>query len=94
MGFSLPEGMTGDQPDVFEPEKVLATRGIQSKGETILQALIQWKGKVAEEATWEDALTIKSQCPNFCLEDKANVLGGSIVRPNDNELVQSEPVVN
>jgi hypothetical protein len=41
MGFSLPEGMTGDQPDVFEPEKVLATRGIQSKGETILQALIQ-----------------------------------------------------
>jgi hypothetical protein len=25
----------------------------------------RWKSKVAEEATWEDVLTIKSQFPNF-----------------------------
>jgi hypothetical protein len=46
-----------------EPE-LLAKRIVQ-------QVLVQWKGKTAEEATWEDMITIKSQFLQFCLEEKA-----------------------
>jgi hypothetical protein len=89
----LPE-LEGESGVLVEPEAILAKRTVMVQNEEIEQVLVQWKGQVVEEATWEDTMVIKSQFPNFCLEDKANVLGGSIVRPNDNELVQSEPVVN
>jgi hypothetical protein len=41
---------------------------------------VQWRGKTTEEATWEDMITIKSQFPQFCLEDKAFGLEGGIDR--------------
>jgi hypothetical protein len=47
---------------------------------TVQQVLVQWKGKTTEEATWEDMITIKSQFPQFCVEDKAFGLEGDIDR--------------
>jgi hypothetical protein len=70
--------------EVFEPESVLATRVVKQQGENIKQVLMHWKGKTVEEATWEDELMIRSQFPNFNLEDKVTVEGGSVVTtPND-----------
>lgn len=45
--------------------------------EEVLQVLVHWKGKIAEE-TWQDAFTIESQFPNFSLGDKA-VFSGVLV---------------
>ncbi|KAK7247608.1 hypothetical protein RIF29_42494 [Crotalaria pallida] len=65
---------------LYQPESVLASRTITQHGEQIEQVLIKWQSKPAEEATWEDILLIKSQFPEFNLEDKVDVQGGSIVR--------------
>ncbi|GAU42077.1 hypothetical protein TSUD_326550 [Trifolium subterraneum] len=82
----LPE-LEGEQGTVIEPEKVLARRTVKVQDEMVTQVLIQWKGQKIEEATWEDAIMIGSQFPNFCLEDKTVLSEGSIVRTrvqNDN----------
>ncbi|PNX97977.1 hypothetical protein L195_g021217, partial [Trifolium pratense] len=71
----LPE-LEGDRGVLIEPELVLARRTVQIQGEKVNQVLIQWKGQMAEEATWEDTIMIRSQFPNFCLEDKAMLNGG------------------
>jgi hypothetical protein len=75
----LPE-LEGEKGTLIEPEEVLARRTVQVQGEKVDQVLIRWKDQVMEEATWEDTIAIKSQFPNFCLEDKAMLSGGSIVR--------------
>jgi hypothetical protein len=38
-----------------------------------------------DEATWEDVIAMRSQFPNFCLEDKAVLSGGSIDRSRAQE---------
>jgi hypothetical protein len=70
---SLPDNLTGDYTEQVQPKLVLAKRTVQ-------QVLVQWRGKTTEEATWEDMITIKSQFPQFCLEDKAFGLEGGIDR--------------
>ncbi|MCI39684.1 hypothetical protein A2U01_0060916, partial [Trifolium medium] len=60
--------------------------------EWVDQVLIHWKRQKIEEATWEDTIMMRSQFPNFCLEDKAMLSGGSIVRTrtlNDNSATTS-----
>ncbi|PNX62727.1 hypothetical protein L195_g053129, partial [Trifolium pratense] len=69
----LPDLLAGEQVEVYEPEAVLATRKIQRQGEESKQVLIQWRGKTAEEATWEEAIMMTSQFPKLSLEDKAIV---------------------
>ncbi|MCI31388.1 hypothetical protein A2U01_0052600, partial [Trifolium medium] len=71
----LPALMDDDQVDHYEPEAVLATRKIRQQGEEVKQVLVHWKGKSAEEATWEDVIMMKSQFPKFNLEDKVVVEG-------------------
>lgn len=80
MESELPQGMEGDCADQFIPEDVLATRMSGPEGQKVQQVLIQWADRTVDEATWEDILTIKSQFPEFNLEDKVAVLGGSVVR--------------
>ncbi|KAK2417448.1 hypothetical protein QL285_039746 [Trifolium repens] len=75
----LPE-LEGESGVLIEPEAILARRTVTVHNEVIEQVLVQWKGQVVDEATWEDTMVIKSQFPNFCLEDKAIFSGGSIVR--------------
>jgi hypothetical protein len=75
----LPE-LEGERGVLIEPEEVLAWRTVQIQGENMDQVLIRWKDQMIEEATWEDTIAIKSQFPNFCLEDKAVLSGGSVVR--------------
>lgn len=95
---ALPTQLEGEDYDSVEPEAILATRLVKQHGEEVQQLLIQWKGKPTEEATWEDAILIKSQFPAFNLEDKVSVLEGGIVRTLDPlagpnaALVHQEPV--
>jgi hypothetical protein len=58
----------------------LASRRVKHQREEVKQVLIHWQGRTAEEATWEDEIMIRSQFPNFSLEDKANADGGGIDR--------------
>jgi hypothetical protein len=75
----LPELL--DEPvEAYYPEAVLASRRVKHQREEVKQVLIHWQGRAAEEATWEDEIMIRSQFPNFSLEDKANAEGGSVVR--------------
>ncbi|KAI5404875.1 hypothetical protein KIW84_051874 [Lathyrus oleraceus] len=76
-----------EQTKVYEPEAVLATRKVKKQDEEIRQILVHWKGKIAEEATWEDEIMIRSQFPKFGLEDKAIAEGEGIDRP---QLVEKE----
>ncbi|PNX92424.1 retrotransposon-related protein [Trifolium pratense] len=86
----LPELME-ELPDLCEPETILAVRKITQQGDEVKQVLVHWKGKTAEEATWEDELMIRSQFPKFALEDKVNIEGGGIDRT---QTVEEEPLVN
>nr|GEU34120.1 Ty3/gypsy retrotransposon protein [Tanacetum cinerariifolium] len=65
---SLPPGFETDASHDVEPVKCLVTRTISKEDKMVLQLLIQWP--TADEATWEDALEIQIQFPNFRLEDK------------------------
>jgi hypothetical protein len=76
---SLPEDLEGEKDKAYEPSTVLAKRTIQVQGEEVRQCLVQWKGQSIEEATWEDAVMLTSQFPNFSLEDKAVISEGGIV---------------
>ncbi|MCH80266.1 transposon Tf2-1 polyprotein [Trifolium medium] len=91
----LPELME-EQSEVFEPETVLATRRVKHLNEDVKQVLIHWKGRTADEATWEDELMIRSQFPKFILEDKDNIIGGGIDRTqlDDQGRPQEELIYN
>lgn len=73
---SLPVEFDLEVSDKLYPETICATRSDVYQGETVLQWLIQWLGRSLDEATWEDALTIRSQFPDAGLEDKTNFEGG------------------
>jgi hypothetical protein len=89
----LPDMLEGEQIEIYEPENVLASRKVQQKGESIQQFLIKWKGKTAEEATWEEAIMLKSQFPKFSLEEKAEEEEGGIDRTHYVESPQHEELV-
>ncbi|MCI22727.1 hypothetical protein A2U01_0043903, partial [Trifolium medium] len=81
--------------DVYVPEAVLAMRKHKQNGEESNQLLIHWKGKNVEEATWEDELMIRSQFPNFDLEDKVLFEEGGIDRAQSSKDGESfNPVIH
>jgi hypothetical protein len=90
----LPDLLADDQIDVYEPEHVLATRKLKQQGEEVNQVLIQWKGKSAEEATWEDMIMIRSQFPKFNLEDKVIADEGGIDRSYTATALPHEQLIN
>jgi hypothetical protein len=75
----LPE-LIEEPIEVYSPEAVLATRKVKHQDEEVRQVLIHWKGRTAEEATWEDEIMIRSQFPNFDLEDKVANEGRGVDR--------------
>lgn len=56
----LPDHLEGESMDQLAPATVVATRVVKLQGEDVTQVLVQWTGKSAEEATWEDEVTIQS----------------------------------
>ena len=80
----IPAQLTAKLEMIVEPEFLLGIR--PSKGENLsgLEVLIQWKGLPPLEATWEPYSHISQQFPEFHLEDKVSLLGGS----HDRALIQ------
>ena len=74
----LPRVLTPGLEWASEPEKLLDIR----KSETTegAEVLVQWSGLSVSEATWEPLVVLVKQFPLFDLEDKINLLRGSIDR--------------
>ncbi|KAI5408098.1 hypothetical protein KIW84_054076 [Lathyrus oleraceus] len=83
-----------EQVEGYEPEAVLATRKVKQHGKEVKQLLIHWKGKIMEEATWEEELMIRSQFPKFDLEDKVHFDGGGIDRTQTNEEAPHQQLIH
>ncbi|KZV32830.1 hypothetical protein F511_20931 [Dorcoceras hygrometricum] len=76
----LPVGLEQELSFNYEPLQVISHRLKKIAGMMVLQVLVQWKNKPAEEATWEDAADFQAQFPQASLEDKAASNGEDIVR--------------
>lgn len=72
----LPEELETDLAIKYEPEGIWAKRFKKRETEQILQLLVQWKGRRAEETTWEDADVFLSPFSDHHLEDKVVFEGG------------------
>jgi hypothetical protein len=90
----LPDLLADDQVETYEPEAVLATRKIKQQAEEVNQVLVQWKGKSVEEATWEDVIMMRSQFPNFNLEDKVLVDEEGIDRTHSATTLPQEQLIH
>ncbi|KAL4570019.1 hypothetical protein LXL04_025668 [Taraxacum kok-saghyz] len=71
----LPPELEITGKDSLIPMSILASRTITEGEDVCIQWLIQWKDQSMEEATWEDAVAIKSQFPDISLEDKTVIEG-------------------
>ncbi|KZV35963.1 peroxidase 64 [Dorcoceras hygrometricum] len=83
----VPVGLEQDLGFSYEPLKILAHRQKKQAGTMIQQVLVQWKGKPAAEATWEEEADFRAQFPDTSLEDKAS-LGGEAI---DSNLIINRP---
>jgi hypothetical protein len=78
---------------------VIDSREIMRGTNSVPQVLIEWEGLSSTAATWEDKEDIALIYPNFSLEVKASVNGGSIARtpiielgPQDNKSAQKDNI--
>ncbi|PNY15662.1 retrotransposon-related protein [Trifolium pratense] len=77
--------------DVY-PELVVGARVVMKEGIAVHQSLIKWQGKSLDDVTWEDVEFLRSQFPEFSLEDKAVFKEGGVDRIVDQVgLDESEP---
>ena len=66
--------------ELSELETILSYHDKSINGQQTTEWLICCKNKPVEEVTWEKAVDIAVQFPNFCLEDKARFSGDGIDR--------------
>ncbi|KAD7479631.1 hypothetical protein E3N88_02767 [Mikania micrantha] len=66
-----PLPVTKDWEVLLQPQEVLTYRWVTSAGRKVLELLILWSNRPAEEATWECYDLFHTQFPDFRLEDKA-----------------------
>jgi hypothetical protein len=77
--FPLSDATTTLGP-LLQPESILKTRTILKGPLLVPQVLVKWQNLDDTLATWEDKIEMLHNYPNFNLEDKIVVNGGSIVR--------------
>ena len=75
--MTLPPQIVHCHP-VLEPLTILQEGSVSKHGSLVQQVLVHWSGLPISEITWEDLTYIKSEFPNFNLEDKVSFNGGSI----------------
>ncbi|MCI38224.1 hypothetical protein A2U01_0059452, partial [Trifolium medium] len=71
----------------------MGVRMTMKEGVTVQQSLIKWKGKSVDDVTWEDNEVLRSQFPEFGLEDKTVFMEGGIDR-SVNQSVGLDPQPN
>lgn len=82
----LPKELEVVLDDEIYPMQVLGSRVTVQGGVSTPQSLIQWKNRPAEDVTWEDDAVLRGQFPDFNLEDKVNLEGGSIDGEKETQL--------
>lgn len=55
----------GNMDSPREPFKILQRRTVQRRHRAVTEVLVQWKGELEEEATWEILYNLKQQFPLF-----------------------------
>ncbi|KOM33587.1 hypothetical protein LR48_Vigan01g314300 [Vigna angularis] len=75
----LPIDLEVDEPSP-RPVRVLDKRQVQQGEDERQEVLVEWQEGGPDGATWEDALTIQDQYPDFNLEDKVDLQGVGNVR--------------
>lgn len=88
---TLPPGLEMDSSTTIVPVKCLATRTIHQNGQPLARRLIQWQHSSPEEATWEDSFSIKSNFPDFPLEDKPNLNEGEVDSNQPTTTINTQP---
>ena len=81
MNETIQQNLEEELTNAIYPYRILATTTAYEGGKKVLKWLVQWKDQSVEEATWEDAITIQHQFPDFhpnSLEHKALVQEGGI----------------
>jgi hypothetical protein len=80
----LPKDLEVEEANDVYPEQVVGTRVTVKEGMRVHQSLIKWQGKTLDDVTWEDDDFVRSQFPEFSLEDKAwiKLLWALVVSPN------------
>ena len=68
-----------DQQPIIKPSHILAKRAVLLQGHHKPQVLVQWEGQPETDATWESINDLRRDFPDFNLEDKVEIDGGSIV---------------
>ncbi|KOM49767.1 hypothetical protein LR48_Vigan08g059400 [Vigna angularis] len=68
----LPTDLEMEEPSP-RPVRVLDKRQVQQGEDERQEVLIEWQEGGPDGATWEDALTIRDQYPDFNLEDKVDL---------------------
>ncbi|KAJ0018004.1 hypothetical protein Pint_10885 [Pistacia integerrima] len=62
---------------LLEPEAILDTRWVKRGGKFSEESLVKWRMLAAEDATWENTEELLKRFPNWDLEDKSPLGGGS-----------------
>jgi hypothetical protein len=74
----LPQCLNEEWELQVQPKEVLAVQKLLNGTE---QVLIRWEGLPEAEDTWEEVAVMIHVFPDFNLEDKVKLVGGSIDRP-------------
>ncbi|KOM42756.1 hypothetical protein LR48_Vigan05g036000 [Vigna angularis] len=75
----LPIELEMEEPSP-RPVKVLDSRQVRQGEDVRQEVLVEWQEEGPDGATWEDALTIHDQYPDFNLGDKVDLQGVGNVR--------------
>ena len=67
--------ITDDGTVVLVPKWLIDFRWIKQGLKVIQEALVEWEGVSADNATWENFKELKSQFPHLNLEDKIRLQG-------------------
>jgi len=89
----LPVELEDVSTEELFPIAKLGERVTEKQGMKTTQVLIQWTGQPAEQATWEDMTLIRSQFPEFRLEDKPLSEEGGNVTAQPQEAIGFKDVI-
>ena len=72
--------VTSNEPQIpKEPLAIINSRSVM-KGHFKIQYLVQWKGLLVEESSWEDLIFLQEKFPQLKLEDKFDFMGTGMIQ--------------
>ncbi|XP_077215933.1 uncharacterized protein LOC143850587 [Tasmannia lanceolata] len=86
----LPSQSFNNQP-LISPLAVLSTRTVLRDDFPVKQVLVQWRGLLPENTSWEDDTVLQRDYPHLDLEDKVSFQeGSSDINPNHSSIPEQK----